>query len=178
MAGSRPAGVLRPGAEVNLLVRSGLIGGAIGGEAMVLLVLVNTILLRHFAEAGIAGTQPIVALGWGIAYPLLVILIFEAGGIFASWLCRDHVHKGREALLPGIIAGIMIGIILEIMWLANVLSLAARASEGMGGTLFGHESTLMTILLLITLVVMGGILSGFGSFVFSLRSLEKADEGM
>jgi hypothetical protein len=157
---------------MNLLIRSGLIGGAIGGEAMVLLVLVNTILLRNFAQ----GNQASLLFAWGIAYPLFVILIFEAGGIFASWLCRDHLHTGHEALLPGIIAGIMIGIILEIMWLANILSLASRAADHIPGTFMGLENSVMVILVLIVLVIMGGVLSGFGSFVFSLRSVGNSDD--
>ena len=72
---------------MNSLMRYGLISGAICGEAMVMLVLVNTILLRQFADGGLGQNGPYV---WGIIYPLLVILIFEAGGIFSSWLCRGE----------------------------------------------------------------------------------------
>jgi hypothetical protein len=156
---------------MNLLIRSGLIGGAIGGEAMVLLVLVNTILLRNFAQEN-SLTPSSFALAWGIAYPLLVILVFEIGGIFSSWLCRDHVSTMREALMPGIIAGITIGIILEIMWIANILSLAARAAEGTHGLFIGQGNALIVVTFLIILVVMGGILSAFGSYIFSLRSIQ------
>lgn len=158
---------------MNLLIRSGLIGGAIGGEAMVLLVLVNTILMRNFAQGSFHDTEPSIVFAWGIAYPLLVILVFEIGGIFSSWLCRDHVHTGKEALLPGIIAGIMIGIILEIMWIANILSLAAHAAEGAPGIFMGHGNSLMVIVFLIVLVLMGSVLSGFGSYIFSLRSIKE-----
>ena len=85
---------------MNLLIRSGLIGGAIGGEAMVLLVLVNTLLLRDFANGNFSETQPGLVFAWGIAYPLLVILVFEIGGIFSSWLCRDscsYAEGGADA---------------------------------------------------------------------------------
>jgi len=157
---------------MNLLIRSGLIGGAIGGEAMVLLVLVNTILLRSFAQTTFNETQTLLAFTWGIIYPLLVILVFEIGGIFSSWLCRNHVQTGKEALLPGIIAGITIGIILEIMWIANILSLAARAAEGVSGLFMGHENSLLVIILLIVLVLMGSVLSAFGSYIFSVRSIK------
>ncbi|MCK9579225.1 MAG: hypothetical protein M0Q92_02100 [Methanoregula sp.] len=156
---------------MNLLIRSGLIGGAIGGEAMVLLVLVNTILLRSFAQGNLIEMQPWIVMAWGIAYPLLVILVFEAGGIFSSWLCRAHLHSGKEALLPGIIAGITIGIILEIMWIANILSLAAHAAQGTSGFFMGYDNSLMLIFFLIILVVMGSVLSAFGSFIFSRRSI-------
>ncbi len=159
---------------MNLLIRSGLIGGAIGGEAMVLLVLVNTLLLRDFTNGNFSETHLSLVLIWGIAYPLLVILVFEIGGILSSWLCRNHVHTQREALLPGIIAGITIGIILEIMWIANILSLAANAAEGAYGIFMGHENVLMVVVFLVILVVMGGILSGFGSYIFSLRSIQKS----
>ena len=40
--------------------------------------------------------------------------------------------------MPGIIAGITIGIILEIMWIANILSFAAHAAEGAYGHLHGR----------------------------------------
>jgi hypothetical protein len=154
---------------MNYLVRSGLIGGAIGGEAMVLLVLINTILLRTIAASGSGSTRPLFPALWNIAYPLLVILVFEISGIFSSWLCRDHAQTGKEALFPGIITGIMIGIILEIMLIANILSLASRAAERVPG-LLGQSDSLMVVLILLVLVVMGSVLSGFGSYIFSTRS--------
>jgi len=158
---------------MNLLIRSGLIGGAIGGEAMLLLVLVNTLVLREFSSGNFSETQLGIVFAWGIAYPLLVILVFEIGGIFSSWLCRNHVHTQREALMPGLIAGITIGIILEIMWIANILSLATRVAEGTNGIFMGPENALMVVVLLLILVVMGGILSAFGSYIFSLRSIRE-----
>jgi len=157
---------------MNLLVRSGLIGGAVGGEAIVLLVLANTILLRNFADQNTSVTNPQMLLAWGIAYPLLVILVFEIGGIFSSWLCRDHVSSGRDALIPGVIAGVTIGIILEIMWVANILSLAARAAGKVPG-LLGYGNSLMIIAVLLVLILMGGVLSGFGSYVFSIKSFRE-----
>jgi len=152
---------------MNPLIRSGLIGGAIGGEVMVLLVLINTILLRDFAQGNFSETQPSLVLAWVIAYPLLVILIFEAGGIFSAWLSRKHAHTGKEALMTGVIAGITIGILLEIMWIANILSLASRTAEEVTGFGMGHENSLIVIGLLIVLVVMGGIVSASGSYIFS-----------
>jgi hypothetical protein len=157
---------------MNLIIRSGLIGGAIGGEAMVLLVLLNTILLRNFADGNFSKTHPSLVLAWMIAYPLLVIMIFEIGGIFSAWLYSKTIHTGKEALMPGIITGITIGIILEIMWIANILSLAARAATVVPGFFMGQENSLVIIGLLIILIVMGGILSGFGSYIFSLRSIK------
>ena len=150
--------------STHLLIRSGLIGGAVGGEAMVLLVLANTILLRNFAQENLSVTSPLVILAWSVAYPLLVILVFEIGGIFSSWLCRDHVSSGREALMPGII--------LEIMWVANILSLASRAAEKVPG-LLGYGNSLMIIAVLLVLIMMGGILSGFGSYIFSIKSIRE-----
>jgi hypothetical protein len=161
---------------MNPLIRSGLVGGAIGGEAMVLLVLVNTILLRNFAQGNVSQTEPALVLAWGIVYPLLVILVFEAGGIFSSWLCRTHVHTGRDALLPGIIAGVTIGIILEIMWIANIVSLATHTAAGLPGRFMGQEDALIVVLLILVLIVMGGILSAFGSYIFSLRSIRATGE--
>jgi hypothetical protein len=156
---------------MNLLIRSGLVGGAIGGEAMVVLVLLNTILLRNFADGNYSETRPSLVLAWMIAYPLLVILIFEIGGIFSAWLCRKNMPTGKETLLPGVITGITIGIILEIMWIANILSLAARAAAGVPGFFMGQENSLIVVGLLIVLVVMGGILSAFGSYIFSRQAM-------
>ena len=156
---------------MNLLIRSGLIGGAIGGEVMVLLVLLNTILLRDFANGNFSETHPSMVLAWMIAYPLLVILIFEISGIFSAWLSRKNIPTGKEALLPGVITGITIGIIVEIMWIANIMSLADRAASGGSGFFMGHENSLIVVGLLIILVVMGGILSGFGSYIFSQRTI-------
>jgi hypothetical protein len=161
---------------MNPLIRSGLVGGAIGGEAMVLLVLVNTLLLKNFAQGNASQTQPVLVLAWGICYPLIVILIFETGGIFSSWLCRAHVHTGREALLPGIIAGVTIGIILEIMWIANIVSLAAHAAAGLPGRFMGQGDVLIVVILILVLIVMGAILSAFGSYIFSLRSIQAAGD--
>jgi hypothetical protein len=157
---------------MNLLIRSGLIGGAIGGETMVLVVLVNTLLLGDFARENFSGTQPSLVLGWMIAYPFLIILIFEMGGIFSAWLSRNHICTQKEGLIPGAIAGITIGIILEIMWIANILSLAARTAARVPGFFLGQENSLIVVGLLIVLVMMGGILSAFGSYVFS-RQLNK-----
>jgi hypothetical protein len=106
--------------RMNLLVRCGLISGAICGEAMVLLVLVNTILIRHFSDAGAGQTGSSDLYLWGVAYPLLVILIFEAGGLFSSWLCRGEKQTPAVSLIPGFVTGVTVAIILEIMWISNL----------------------------------------------------------
>ena len=152
---------------MNPLIRYGLIGGAIVGEVMVLLVLVNTLIIRDFARGNFVETRPTLVLAWVIAYPLLVILIFEAGGIFSAWLSRKHIHTGKEALITGVIAGVTIGIILEIMWIANILSLAARAAEGVPGFGMGQENSLIVAGVLIVLVVMGGIVAASGAYIFA-----------
>jgi len=155
-------------ATMNDIIKSGLIAGAIGGEAMILLVLVNTILLKSFVTDQNLKMSGLVAL-WGVAYPLIIILVFEGGGIFSSWLCRVHIHNGRDALIAGIITGITIGIILEIMWMANILSLASHSVKIGSGILAGTGSSLVVIFLLITLVGMGSILSAFGSYIYSVH---------
>jgi hypothetical protein len=152
---------------MNAIIRAGLIAGAIGGEVMILLVLVNTILLRNFAAGQYSQTNPAMVAGWGIAYPLIVILVFEGGGIFSSWLCRLHLETRKDALIAGTITGITIGIILEIMWMANILSLASRSVKSGSGILAGNGNSLFVIFLLIILVLMGSILSAFGSYIYS-----------
>jgi hypothetical protein len=154
---------------MNAIVRAGLIAGAIGGEAMILLVLVNTILLRTFSAGRYAETNPGIVSSWGIIYPLLVILVFEGGGIFSSWLCRASLKARRDAVITGTIAGITIGIILEIMWLANILSLASRSVRFGSDVLMGYGSSIVVVLLLITLVAMGSVLAAFGSYIYSVN---------
>lgn len=152
---------------MNTLIRAGLIAGAIGGEAMILVVLVNTILLRTFASGQYLQTNPGIVAFWGIAYPLIVILVFEGGGIFSSWLCRADLRTRRDALITGTIAGIMISIILEIMWVANILSLASRSVRFGSAVLMGYGSSVIVILLLLVLVAMGSVLSAFGAYIYS-----------
>jgi hypothetical protein len=155
---------------MNSLLRFGLISGAICGEAMVLLVLVNTILIRQFEAGGTVQTGSIGPYIWGIAYPLLVILIFEAGGIFSSWLCRGEKQTPAESLIPGFVTGVMVSIILEIMWVSNILSLASHALRNGSDYGMGYGNSLLTIAILLVLVLMGGILSAFGSYIFSMRN--------
>ena len=148
--------------SLNPIIRSGLIAGAICGEVIVLIVLVNAILLRDLAAA--AGSGPVLA-GWNIVYPLLIILVFEIGGIFAAKLCKDSVKGLKDAIVTGSIAGVTIGIILEVMWFSNLVSLVVTnsVSLGLGGML-------MVAGLLIVLVLMGGVLSAFGSYIYSIRN--------
>ena len=152
---------------MNTVIRAGLIAGAIGGEAMILLVLVNTILLRTFATGQYSQSNPGLVAFWGIAYPLIVILVFEGGGIFSSWLCRSHLRSRRDALITGMIAGVTISIILEIMWMANILSLASHSVSLGSGVVLGNGNSPFVIFLLIILVVMGSVLSAFGSYIYS-----------
>jgi hypothetical protein len=154
---------------MNSLLRYGLISGAICGEAMVLLVLINTILIRQFEAGGMVQTGSFGPYVWGIAYPLLVILIFEAGGIFSSWLCRGEKQTPAESLIPGLVTGVMMSIILEIMWISNILSLASNALRTSSDYVLGYGDSLVTIAILLVLILMGGILSAFGSYVFSMR---------
>jgi len=154
---------------MNSLVRCGLISGAICGEAMVLLVLVNTILIRYFSDAGVSQTGSSDLFLWGVAYPLLVILIFEAGGLFSSWLCRGEKQTPAESLIPGFVAGVTVAIILEIMWLSDLMSLASHAMKNGSDFIMGYGDSAVTIAILFVLIIMGGILSAFGSYVFNLR---------
>jgi hypothetical protein len=161
--------------QVNALIRAGLIAGAIGGEVMILLVLVNSILLRSFASDQYLNTHPLLVTFWGVAYPLIVILVFEGGGIFSSWLCRSDLRSRKEALMTGAITGITIGIILEIMWMANILSLASRSLHFGSDMMLGYGSSAAVAFLLIVLVVMGSILSAFGSYIYSAHHFRTDD---
>ena len=152
-------------AFANPVVSGGLIAGALGGETMVLLVLVNTILLKNFAARHLLQNDPMVAT-WIMAYPLLVIAIFEIWGVFAAWLAHTGLSARNDAFMTGFIAGIMIGIILEIMWIANILSLVAREWGHRSDFFLGYGNTLLIVGVLILFAVMGGILSGFGSYIF------------
>lgn len=154
---------------MNSLLRSGLISGAICGEAMVLLVLVNTLLLRQFATGDMEPPGAFGPLVWGIAYPLLVILIFEAGGLFSSWLCRGEKQNPAESLIPGFVTGVTVAIILEIMWISNLMSLAAHALKNGSDFVMGYGDSFATIGILLVLILMGGILSAFGSYVYNMR---------
>jgi hypothetical protein len=154
---------------MNSLVRCGLISGAICGEAMVLLVLVNTLLIRQFS-AGAGGQSGLSApYVWAIVYPLLVILIFEAGGLFSSWLCRGEKQSPAESLIPGFVTGVTVAIILEIMWISNLLSLATHALQNGSDYIPGYGDSFVTVGILFVLILMGGILSAFGSYVFNMR---------
>jgi hypothetical protein len=152
---------------MNAIIRAGLIAGAIGGEAMILLVLVNSILLKSVASGQSPAASPALAAFWAVAYPLIVILVFEGSGIFSSWLCRAELQSRKEALVAGAITGVNIGIILEIMWMANILSLASRSLPFGPDAVMGYGSSVAVIFLLVILVVMGSILAAFGSYIFA-----------
>jgi len=153
---------------MNSITRSGLVAGAISGEVIVLLILVNTILIRDFAR-GNPGQYGSVLGVWEILYPLLIISVFEGGGIFSAWLIRKEVTTGKSSLIAGFITGITIGIIFEIMWIANIISLVSHTVMNGSGYFAGYENIVLTIGLLIILAVMGGVLSAFGSYIYSVR---------
>jgi hypothetical protein len=150
------------------VVRCGLIAGAISGEVIVLLVLVNSIFIRTYSGQGTPG-DPLLFTVWNILYPLLIILIFEIGGIFSARICRRHITPGKNALIPGFITGITAGIILEIMWFSRILSLVQSGND-QAGTAGGFGNIILTVSLLIVLVIMGGVLSAFGSYIYSART--------
>ena len=154
----------------NPVPRCGLISGAICGEIMVLVVLVNVIMIRSYPETGQSTAGISVMMAWNIIYPLIVIIIFEIGGIFASRLCRRRLGEPKNAFLSGFIAGITTGIILEVMWFSNIVSLVIHSGNTNGVLSSGYQSVFMVIGLLIVLVLMGGILSAFGAYVYSART--------
>jgi hypothetical protein len=160
---------------MNAIIRAGLIAGAIGGEVMILLVLVNSILLRSFATGQSPVANPLLGASWGVAYPLIVILVFEGSGIFSSWLCRADLQSRKEALIAGAITGVNIGIILEIMWMANILSLASRSLRFGLDLIPGYGNSAAVAFLLIVLVVMGSILSAFGAYIYSAQHFRMDD---
>jgi|GEM_PF-1611425 len=164
----------------NPINQSGLIAGAIGGESIVLVVLVNTILLRVFAEGNLPPTDMKVVT-WNATYPFLIIAIFEGWGVFAAWLASSSMKTRNEAFIAGFISGIMIGILLEVMWVAQLASLVVHQIIPYTGSIagFGYGNVFVTVAALILFVLLGGILSGFGSYIFYLFKLspgEKATE--
>jgi len=148
----------------NPINQSGLIAGAMGGESVVLVVLVNTLILRSFAQSNLPASDPKV-IAWNTLYPFLIIAIFEGWGVFAGWLSLSKLTGPNDALLAGFITGVMIGILLEVMWIAQLLSMIAHQfGQYAGSSIFSND--LATIAILILFVVLGGILSGFGSYIF------------
>jgi hypothetical protein len=151
----------------NPINQSGLIAGAIGGESIVLMVLVNTLLIRAFAQGNLPPTDPKV-IAWNAVYPFLIIAIFEGWGVFAAWLCISTMRNRNEAFLAGFISGIVTGILLEVMWVAQLISLISHQLIPYSGVITGYENAFVTIAALIIFVLLGGILSGFGSYIFYL----------
>jgi len=151
----------------NPINQSGLIAGAIGGESIVLVVLVNTLILRAFAQGNLPPSDPKIIL-WNAVYPFLIIAIFEGWGVFAAWLCVSALKNRNEAFLAGFIAGIVIGILLEVMWVAQLISLVSHQLIPYSGVITGYGNVLVTITAMIVFVLLGGILAGFGSYIFYL----------
>ena len=151
----------------NPINQSGLIAGAIGGESIVLVVLANTLILRAFAEGNLPPTDMKV-MAWNAAYPFLIIAIFEGWGVFAAWLAFSSMRNRNEAFLAGFISGVVIGILLEVMWVAQLASLITHQLLQYSGVITGYGNVAVTISALIIFVLLGGILSGFGSYIFFL----------
>ncbi len=151
----------------NPINQSGIIAGAIGGESIVLVVLVNTLLLRAFAQGNLPSTDPEI-IAWNAIYPFLIIAIFEGWGVFAAWLCIASIKTRNEAFIGGFIAGIVIGILLEVMWVAQLTSLVSHQVIPYSGIAAGYGNTFVIIAALVIFVLLGGILSGFGSYIFYL----------
>ncbi|ABS56917.1 hypothetical protein Mboo_2403 [Methanoregula boonei 6A8] len=158
----------------NPINQSGLIAGAIGGESIVLVVLVNTLLIRAFAQGNLPPTDMKVV-AWNATYPFLIIAIFEGWGVFAAWLSFSSIRNRNEAFLAGFISGVMIGILLEVMWVAQLLSLLSHQLIPYSGTIAGYGNVLVTVAALILFVLLGGILSGFGSYIFYLFRASPVD---
>jgi len=156
----------------NPINQGGLIAGAIGGESVVLVVLVNTLLLTTFSQDSIPLTDPKV-IAWNAAYPFLIITIFEGWGVFAAWLSISAMKNRTDAFMAGFIAGIMIGILLEVMWVAQLVSLVSHGISSYIGAVSWLGNSLVTVVVLIMFVIMGGVLSGFGSSVFYIFRSEQ-----
>ena len=151
----------------NPINQSGLIAGAIGGESVVLAVLVNTLMVRAFAQGTLPPTSPEIT-AWTIVYPFLIIVTFEGWGVFAAWLSISAMKNVNDAFISGFIAGIVIGILLEVMWVAQLVSLVAHQLSSYAGAIPAYSNTFFIILVLVVFVLLGGVLSGFGSYVFYL----------
>ncbi len=160
----------------NPINQSGLIAGAIGGESVVLVVLVNTLIIRAFTQENLLPGDPKV-IAWNTIYPFLIIAIFEGWGVFAAWLGRAELRSDNDAFIAGFIAGIVIGILLEVMWVAQLVSLIAHQFGSFAGVFTGFGNILVTSGVLVIFVILGGILSGFGSYIFYLFKASPQNQG-
>ena len=79
---------------------------------------------------------------------------------------ENRLKNRTDALLAGFISGILIGILLEIMWIAQIISLIGNNLGQYTGLFTGYGNTLLTVGVLIIFVILGGVLSGFGSYIF------------
>ena len=149
----------------NPVNQCGLVAGAIGGESIVLLVLVNAIILKNSAVGSLYGESVFLNL-WNLIYPFLIIAIFEGWGVFAAWMGKGGLKNRIDALFTGIIAGMMMGILLEVMWLADILNMLSHELGQYYGAFFGYGNTALIIGSLVIFAVMGAVLSGFGAYIF------------
>jgi hypothetical protein len=149
----------------NPINQSGLIAGAIGGESIVLVVLINTLIIRAFTQGNLLPGDPMV-IAWTTIYPFLIIVIFEGWGVVAAWLCKSEMKNKNDAFLAGFISGIVIEILLEVMWVAQLISLISHQFSSNSSVFTGYGNIIITIAVLIIFVILGGILSGFGSYIY------------
>ena len=83
------------------VTRCGLIAGAISGEIMVLIVPINIILIRNYSGTGTASAGiPLIGI-WNVAYPLLVIIVFEMGESSRAGCVADRPKARKIPSLPG-----------------------------------------------------------------------------
>lgn len=148
----------------NPVNQCGLIAGAIGGESVILLVLFNAILLRTFVMENLSSSSIFFVI-WNIIYPVLIICIFEGWGAFALWMGNDVIHSMTDALITGFISGVLIGVLLEIMWIAQVIRIVSLQWGQFSPLFSGYGNVIFTSGALVILVLFGGILSAFGAYL-------------
>jgi hypothetical protein len=149
----------------NPVNQCGLIAGALGGENIVLIVLANTLILNRFSSTDMVSSHFGVN-AWIALYPFLIIALFEGWGIFAAWLGWARFDNRTGAFLAGFITGILMGILLEVMWIARIISMVSHQFGSYTGFFMGYGGIILTGGTFIVLVIMGGVLSGFGSYIF------------
>ena len=73
------------------------------------------------------------------------------------------------------IAGVTTSIILEVMWFSDIVSLVVHTGYANSALTSGYESVFLVVGLLIVLVFTGGILSAFGAYIYSVRTVTGKD---
>jgi len=160
----------------NPVNQAGLIAGALGGESIVLVVLANTLILRYFTANNLPPDNPTVV-AWNAVYPFLIIAIFEGWGVFSAWLGAADMKSTSDAFFAGFIAGILIGVLLEIMWIAQLASMVSHQLSHYISSSLGYGNGLVTIAALVVFAILGGVLSGFGSYIFYIFRKSPENQG-